>query len=289
MDKGGTSGRFGDKRAGKMAGAPERIFLSHKSADKDVVRDYKETLELLGLKPWIDEDDLPAGVELHRALQKGMKESCAAVFFITPAYQDEKFLRAEINHALEEKTQRGDGFSVITLVLAGSGGVGSVPDPLKSYVWKQPKTALAGLRDILQALPAPFGEIGPTAALTVEAKVRVTAAAGHLVSEGPHSESEDVVLVRIENHGSQTLYLTGTVAFERDDIKLLSLVKRDATGAFPTKRVLPPGDGFTIPIPKTHLREAAPHIKSFFFNDEVGRVFRTPEAETRAAVRDIKG
>lgn len=79
---------------------PGRIFLSHKTVDKTIVRDYKATLEMVGLRPWLDEDDLHAGVELHRALQKGMKDSCAAVFFITPAYQDEKFLRAEINYAI---------------------------------------------------------------------------------------------------------------------------------------------------------------------------------------------
>jgi hypothetical protein len=134
----------------KQAGSPPgRIFLSHKTVDKALVRDYDETLELLGLKPWLDEDDMPAGAELHRAVQKGMKESCAAVFFITTAYQDEKYLRAEINHAIEEKTQRGDEFSIITLVIAGADGrVGTVPDPLRPYIWKRPKTMLEGLRDI---------------------------------------------------------------------------------------------------------------------------------------------
>src|SRR5882757_9130848 len=63
---------------------PARIFLSHKSADKALVRDYKQTLELLGLKPWLDEDDLAAGAELTRgygsalgSLSRASSANCA--------------------------------------------------------------------------------------------------------------------------------------------------------------------------------------------------------------------
>jgi hypothetical protein len=115
-----------DKESGRSA--PARIFLSHKTANKDVVRDYKLTLELLGLKPWLDEDDMTAGAEVHREIQKGMKGSCAAVFFITPDFKDERHLRNEINYAITEKTERGDAFSIITLKLADAvGNTGKVP------------------------------------------------------------------------------------------------------------------------------------------------------------------
>ena len=268
---------------------PARIFLSHKSANKAVVRDYKQTLELLGLKPWLDEDDLAAGAELHREIQKGMKESCAAVFFITPDYKDEKFLRAEIDYAIAEKTQRGDAFSIITLVLPDvAGKTGTVPDLLEPYVWKQPATPLQGLREIIRALPAQFREIRPVADLTAEPKVSVAANAGQLVTTGPEPESEDVVLVRIENHGGQALYLTGGVSFDRDDTDMHSLVTRDANGAWPTKRELAPGDGFTIPVGVSVLREQAAHITHFFFQDQLGRMFRTADGEAKAALKDAK-
>ena len=38
-----------------------KIFLSHKGSDKATVTDFKETLEVLGYEPWLDEDAMPAG------------------------------------------------------------------------------------------------------------------------------------------------------------------------------------------------------------------------------------
>jgi hypothetical protein len=227
---------------------------------------------------------MPAGTVLHRGLQNGMKESCAAVFFITSDFKDEKYLRAEIDHALEEKTQRGEAFSIITLQIAGpSSEVGTVPEPLKRFLYKTVKTPLQGFREIIQALPAPFREIRPVPEPTAEPKVRVTASAGHLVSTGPHPESEAVVLVRIENHGSETFYLTGSVCFDRDDTNMHSLIKRDANGHWPTPRALAPGDGFTIPVSMSILVDYAPHVTRFFFTDQVGRIFATGEGEAHAA------
>ena len=87
-------------------------------------------------------------------------------------------------------------------------------------------------------------------------------------------ESEDVVLVRIENHGSETLYLTGSVSFDRDDTDRHALVTRDANGAWPTARALAPGDGFTIPVAMSILVDHAPHVTRFFFQDQLGDTSR---------------
>ena len=38
-----------------------KIFLSHKSTDKDAVTDFQKTLRHLGYDPWLDEDAMPAG------------------------------------------------------------------------------------------------------------------------------------------------------------------------------------------------------------------------------------
>ena len=274
-----------DKKQGGTALG--RIFLSHKSVDKAAVRDYYETLELLGLNPWLDENDLLAGAELHRALQKGMQESCAAVFFITPAYQDEKFLRAEINHAIEEKTQRGDEFSVITLVIEDPAGkVGTVPDPLKPYVWKRPKTALEGLRDILRALPAPFRDIRPASAPSAEPNVRIKVTPGQIFSPGPPREIEDVVMVRFENHGTQPVYLSGGVSFDRDDVVDKHYwVGRDAIGNWSKEKEVAPGNGFDVTIAISQILEHANHIRHFFFRDQLSRTFQTDEGETREALK----
>ena len=73
----------------------KKVFLSHKGADKAVATDFKQTLALLGYEPWLDEDAMPAGTELARGLLHGMKDSCGVVFFITPSFEDESYLRTE--------------------------------------------------------------------------------------------------------------------------------------------------------------------------------------------------
>lgn len=134
---------------------PKRIFLSHKSANKPLVREYALALKELGLDPWLDEEAMPAGVKLHRALLRGMEESCAAVFFITPDYQDTDFLEIEIDAAVARKMEMKDDFSIIALQIQDGNSKGTMPDLLKSYVWKTigVDEQLKGLREILKALP----------------------------------------------------------------------------------------------------------------------------------------
>ena len=139
----------------KMAKNPlDRIFLSHSSADKNRVRDYHKTLTQLGYNSWLDEDAMTAGVPLERSLLEGMKSSVAAVFFITPAFKDNRYLSAEVDYAVAEKTQRGEGFAIITLVLASGDPEPEVPDLLRRFVWKRPASDLEGLREIIRAIPA---------------------------------------------------------------------------------------------------------------------------------------
>ena len=60
-----------------------KIFLSHKSVDKPLVRRYYDALRQAGFDPWLDEPNMAAGANLERELLRGFEESCAAVFFIT--------------------------------------------------------------------------------------------------------------------------------------------------------------------------------------------------------------
>ncbi|WP_312266393.1 toll/interleukin-1 receptor domain-containing protein [Neisseria sp.] len=138
---------------------PMKIFLSHKSINKDKVRDFKKTLELLGFLPWLDEEAMSAGANLERALQQGMSDSCAAIFFITPDYKDEKYLASEIDYAIARKREE-ENFSIITLVFSNENGEkGIVPTMLKPYVWKEPANDLIALNEILKSLPLEVGDI----------------------------------------------------------------------------------------------------------------------------------
>src|SRR5207245_3399448 len=67
-----------------------KIFLSHKSVDKPLVYRYYHALKTLGFDPWLDERNMPAGANLEREVLRGFEESCAAVFFITDSFKDEK-------------------------------------------------------------------------------------------------------------------------------------------------------------------------------------------------------
>lgn len=140
---------------------PKKIFLSHRSCDKPFVREYFETLRQVGFDPWLDEDAMAAGLPLERALLAGMQDSCAAVFFVTPSYVDERFLASEINYAMEQKREKGNHFAIITLVFTDETGCkGTVPELLKQFVWKEPKDGLQAIKEIVRALPIEIKQIG---------------------------------------------------------------------------------------------------------------------------------
>tara|TARA_A100001391_G_scaffold180042_3_gene145312 strand:+ start:482 stop:1603 length:1122 start_codon:yes stop_codon:yes gene_type:complete len=138
----------------------KKIFLSHKGVDKQEIRDYKSTLQSLGYDPWLDEDAMPAGTSLERGLLKGMSDSCGVVFFITPSFRDEGYLETEIDYAIREKRKKGDNFAIIAIqFVADDGSVGEIPDLLKQFVWKTPKSELDALREIVRALPVVAGSV----------------------------------------------------------------------------------------------------------------------------------
>lgn len=133
-----------------------RIFLSHKSIDKPFVLNYYNALKEVGFDPWLDEEDMPAGSNLERSILDGFESSCAAIFFITENFTDEKYLAAEVDYAVMQKNKKGEKFSIITLRFPGSS---PVPKLLTRFVYKGVRNDLEGFYEILRALPI---ELGPT-------------------------------------------------------------------------------------------------------------------------------
>jgi hypothetical protein len=132
---------------------PKEVFLSHNSIDKQLVREVARTLSATGFAPWLDEDKMKAGANLERAIKSGFTTSCAAVFFVTPNFADDGFMATEIDYAIAEKRQKGDRFSIITLLLRGAdGSFGVVPEMLRQYVWKQVEPVEV-VRTIIESLP----------------------------------------------------------------------------------------------------------------------------------------
>jgi hypothetical protein len=130
-----------------------KIFLSHKGEDKKLVRRFQRALEVIGYEVWLDEKNLKAGDQLERGILKGFEESCAAVFFITENFKDERYLKAEINYAIAQVRTREEHFKIITLAFKKGRSRVEIPSLLKSYVWKSPATELDAFVEIVKALP----------------------------------------------------------------------------------------------------------------------------------------
>jgi len=133
-----------------------RIFLSHKSVDKPVVYRYYQALKEVGFDPWLDEEAMPAGTNLERGLFQGFQESCAAVFFITESFRDEKYLAAEVDYAVMQKRRKGAKFSIITLRYSNAV---EVPGLLTPYIYKTVANDLDGFRELVRALPIELGPV----------------------------------------------------------------------------------------------------------------------------------
>lgn len=133
-----------------------KIFLSHKSTDKPLVYRYYNALKEIGYNPWLDELAMTAGSNLEREILKGFQESCAAVFFITEDFKDEKYLAAEIDYAVMQKRQKEKKFSIITLRYSDAA---PVPDLLTPYIYKNINNDLEGFFEIVRALPIELGPV----------------------------------------------------------------------------------------------------------------------------------
>lgn len=133
-----------------------KIFLSHKSIDKPIVKRYYNALKEAGFEPWLDEPNMTAGSNLERELLKGFEESCAAVFFITENFKDEKYLATEIDYARIQKREKEKKFAIITLRYSDAA---PVPGLLKPYIFKNVENDLEGLYELLRALPIELGPV----------------------------------------------------------------------------------------------------------------------------------
>ena len=132
-----------------------KIFLSHKTKDKPLVRRYFAALSHAGFTPWMDESDMPVGTNLERGLLQGFKESCAAVFFITENFKDENYLASEVEYAKIQQRKKDKKFAIITLRYSDAA---PIPELLEPYVYANITNDLDGLVAILRALPL---EVGP--------------------------------------------------------------------------------------------------------------------------------
>jgi hypothetical protein len=133
-----------------------KIFLSHKAVDKPMVFRYYNALKAVGFEPWLDEPNMAAGANLEREVLRGFDESCAAVFFITENFKDERYLAAEVDYAVMQKRRKDKKFAIITLRYTDAA---AVPGLLTPYIYKDVSNDLEGLRELVRALPVELGSV----------------------------------------------------------------------------------------------------------------------------------
>ena len=59
------------------------IFISHSSKDDAFVKDLRQTLELYGLKEWVDSRDLRGGDQLTPEIHTAIKEARAVLVVVS--------------------------------------------------------------------------------------------------------------------------------------------------------------------------------------------------------------
>jgi hypothetical protein len=102
-----------------------RLFLSHASEDKPLIRDLYTRLKAIGLEPWLDEIDLVPGQNWKDTIQRQIQQSDYFLACLTSNSGKAGFLRKEFEYALERyAVRRSNNISLIPVKLSPS----DIPD-----------------------------------------------------------------------------------------------------------------------------------------------------------------
>ena len=126
------------------------VFLSHSTKDKDFVRPVNETLNRIGLKTWYDEDKLVAGDYLDYSLNFGVRKSSSIVFFISKNFVFDRFLKQEIEYAINEERER-EFFQIIPILIDNESSK-KIPHLLKRFIAKRAPDKQSAVKIILESL-----------------------------------------------------------------------------------------------------------------------------------------
>lgn len=140
-----------------------RIFISYKSGFSANAERISRTLEGIGVKTWLDLKDLSAG-NIHRNIDKGMSDSCLAVFVVTDEFEDRTWIGREIELALQRKITHQNRFEILPIQVRAKGkDAPRVPEVLANVVAYKTVDAADGIVDleivryIVEALPVKLG------------------------------------------------------------------------------------------------------------------------------------
>ena len=105
-----------------------KIFLSHSSKDKTIVRRIDKDLTSHGFLTWIDEDEIPHGASIPASIQTGLSECQVLILFVSRHSVQSKWVTTEWESAIS-RSLSGGGARVISVRLDDS----EVPEFLRHY------------------------------------------------------------------------------------------------------------------------------------------------------------
>ncbi|MGZ8095473.1 MAG: toll/interleukin-1 receptor domain-containing protein [Methylosarcina sp.] len=134
------------------------IFISYSSQDAEFVYELRKQLESFGLKTWVDCRELIAGQNLAPEIEQAIDNSSHFIAVISPQTVNSKWVRKEINRALDRQ-RRDKTFAVIPMLLPGI-----EIDALANWFEEEPKAVTVEIKPggigILEAMPQLLAALG---------------------------------------------------------------------------------------------------------------------------------
>ena len=89
---------------------PKRVFLCHSWIDKVEVRQLYHRLRSDGADPWLDEEDMLAGQDLHAEIQRAIQSSGIVIIFLSVGSLSKiGFVNGEIGFTLDVADEQPEG------------------------------------------------------------------------------------------------------------------------------------------------------------------------------------
>lgn len=93
------------------------VFLSHASADKELVRAVAVQLQSLGIETWLDEQQLRAGESLTARIEHGLAGAAVVALFLSRRALASRWVEAEMRAALHAQIEDKRYRAIIPVVL----------------------------------------------------------------------------------------------------------------------------------------------------------------------------
>lgn len=280
-----------------MISAPPRsrqVFISHASCDEAIAVALKKWIEESfagGIPVFVSGDDIKAGEKWRQRIDDALKSSGIALVVCTLQSVSRPWVPFESGAAW------GRGCEVIPLCYHGMGKE-SLPEPFRAHqaldIGLEADVLhllrrLADLCGFRSDLIVPRKLLLPTRSNEVQVSsgvdFRIEVQAADMVATDGSEAVEPIIVVKGQNHGDRTVYLTGMLFFERLDTGSCFVVHRGAYGEPLMPREVPHGDAIEVVVPISAFKTPELSvIGAAYYVDKIGRTFRSTKEQVQAAI-----